>query len=110
MPETMVRSKIDSAVKAKAQNLLQDQGLSISEAIRLFINQVVVEKGLPFKVELSKGDPEEHDRWFRKQVKTAIKEASNPNTVFIPHAQVRDRWSAKRVELSKRTLQKRNQV
>ena len=48
MSETVIRSRIDNAVKEEAQALLARFGLNMSEAIRLFLHQVVLEKGLPF--------------------------------------------------------------
>ncbi|GEM_PF-786732 len=102
MPDTMIRSRIDASLKIEAQSLLDGMGLSMSEAIRLFLHQVVAEKGLPFPVKLSKEAAEEHDRWFRQQVKSAVEEADKPGAVFIPHTKVRGRWAAKRKELTKR--------
>ncbi len=53
MPDTVIRSRIDATLKIEAQTLLNRLGLSMSDAIRLFIHQVVEEKGLPFQVKLS---------------------------------------------------------
>jgi DNA-damage-inducible protein J len=102
----MIRSRIDASLKIEAQSLLDGMGLSMSEAIRLFLHQVVAEKGLPFPVKLSKGAAEEHDRLFRQQVKSAVEEADKPGAVFIPHAQVSGGWAAKRKELAQRVAPK----
>ena len=101
MSETVIRSRIDS-IKLEAQSLLERFGLTMSEAIRLFIHQVVIEKGLPFQVKLPKAEALEHDRWFRTQVQAALAEADKPETVFVPHATVRDKWASKRQALVKR--------
>ncbi|MBW6485132.1 MAG: type II toxin-antitoxin system RelB/DinJ family antitoxin [Syntrophobacterales bacterium] len=104
MSDTMIRSRIDASLKIEAQSLLDGMGLSMSEAIRLFLHQVVAEKGLPFPVKLSKEAAEEHDRWFRQQIEPAVEEADKPGTAFIPHEQVRGRWDAKRKELAQRVV------
>lgn len=109
MADTVIRSRIDASLKMEAQSLLDGMGLSMSEAIRLFFHQVVAEKGLPFPVKLSKEAVEEHDRWFRQQVKSAVEEADRPGAVFIPHAQVRGRWAAKRKELAQCATRKKKQ-
>ena len=96
MTETVIRSRINSAIKLEAQALLEKFGISISEAIRLFLHQVVIEKGLPFQVKLSANAAHEHDRWFRSQVETALHEADNPATEFTPHEKVRSHWAEKR--------------
>ena len=108
MPDTVIRSRIDATLKIEAQMLLNRMGLSMSDAIRLFIHQVVARKGLPFQVKLPKQAAKEHDTWFRQEVHAAMKDADKPETVFIPHEQVQKEWAAKRKELAKRTKQ-RNQ-
>ena len=101
MSETVIRSRIDSGIKLEAQALLERFGLTMSEAIRLFLHQVVIEKGLPFQVKLPHAEAVEHDRWFRNQVEAALAEADNPETACVPHTTVRDRWAAKRQALAK---------
>jgi len=75
MKEAIVRSRIDVSKKIEAEAILSALGLSTSDAIRLFINQVIMEKGLPFQVKLSDEASEAHDEWFRQQVEPcALKE------------------------------------
>jgi addiction module RelB/DinJ family antitoxin len=102
MSETVVRSRIDSQTKLEAQVLLERFGLTMSDAIRLFLHQIVIEKGLPFQVKLSREAAQEHDRWFRDQVVAALAEADKAEAVLIPHDQVRSRWAAKRQALAPR--------
>ena len=100
MSETVIRSRIDSTIKREAQALLERFGLTMSDAIRLFLHQVVIEKGLPFQVKLPKAEALEHDLWFRSQVEAALAEADKPGTTFVPHETVRDRWATKRQTLT----------
>ncbi len=102
MADSVVRSRINSDIKLEAQALLEKFGLSMSEAIRLFLHQVVIEKGLPFQVKLPVDAAQEHDRWFRSQVEQAVTVAENPATEFISHETVRSRWSEKRKVLHAR--------
>lgn len=99
MPETVIRSRIDSAIKDEAQALLARFGLNMSEAIRLFIHQIVLDMGLPFQVKLPIEQAQEHDRWFRSQVESVVAEADNPETELIPHTVVRGQWASKRKAL-----------
>jgi addiction module RelB/DinJ family antitoxin len=103
MSETVIRSRIDSRIKLEAQSLLGRFGLTMSDAIRLFLHQVVIEKGLPFQVKLPKSEALEHDRWFRSQVEAALAEADKSGAVFVPHTTVRDQWASKRRALADRT-------
>jgi DNA-damage-inducible protein J len=48
----IVRARVRPKVKAGAQEILDDLGLSISEAINLLLVQITVQKALPFLVEM----------------------------------------------------------
>jgi len=47
---TDVRCRIDEDLKTRATEVLNACGLSISDAMRLFLRQVVATQGLPFEV------------------------------------------------------------
>jgi DNA-damage-inducible protein J len=47
---TDVRCRIDEDLKERATAVLNACGLSLSEALRLFLHQVVTTQGLPFEV------------------------------------------------------------
>jgi len=47
---TDVRSRIEPEIKDRAAEVLASCGLNLSDAIRLFLRQVVAQKGLPFEV------------------------------------------------------------
>jgi addiction module RelB/DinJ family antitoxin len=100
MKETTIRSRIDTATKQEAQILLKRFGLSMSDAIRLFLHQVVLEKGLPFNVKLPENEAAEHDRWFREQVAAAVEEADRPDAEFVTQDDVSARWAKKREALT----------
>jgi len=44
------RALIDPEVKAKAETILKDLGLSVSNSVELFYRQVVAQRGLPFEL------------------------------------------------------------
>jgi DNA-damage-inducible protein J len=46
----IVKSRIDHETKIKAQAVLSKVGLTMSDAMRLFLNQVIIQNGLPFNV------------------------------------------------------------
>ena len=50
MLSSEIRSRIEPELKEAAQSVLGRFGLNISDAIRLFLRQVVVTRGLPFDV------------------------------------------------------------
>jgi DNA-damage-inducible protein J len=48
--DTIVRARIDKETKAKASDVLEDMGLTVSDAIRLLMIRVADERRLPFAV------------------------------------------------------------
>jgi DNA-damage-inducible protein J len=47
---TDVRSRIEPDLKDRAAEVLAECGLNLSDAIRLFLRQVVAQQGLPFEI------------------------------------------------------------
>jgi DNA-damage-inducible protein J len=50
--DTVVRARIDGQVKERAAKVLAEMGLTVSDAIRLLLVRVAVEKALPFEVKV----------------------------------------------------------
>jgi DNA-damage-inducible protein J len=50
--DTVVSARIDGRVKERAAKVLADMGLSVSDAIRLLLVRVAVEKALPFEIKV----------------------------------------------------------
>jgi len=46
----MVHVRLDERVKARAEKALAAMGLSVSDAVRVLLTRVAVEKALPFEV------------------------------------------------------------
>jgi len=47
-----IRARVESATKQKAEAIFKKLGLSISEAVNMFYNQVILNRGLPFEVKI----------------------------------------------------------
>ncbi len=48
--DSVIRTRIDSQTKQKATEILEHCGLTMSTALRLFVEQVVINEGLPFDI------------------------------------------------------------
>ena len=66
MSTTPTNIRIDSKLKSESTSLFEGLGLSLSQAITLFLRQSVLHNGLPFKVEY----PE-----YSKELIAAVEEA-----------------------------------
>jgi len=52
----MIRARVDPELKAEVESIFRDLGLSITEAITLFYQQVSLRRGLPFEVRIPNED------------------------------------------------------
>ena len=52
MSDTMVRARVDPGLKDETDKIFSELGISTTEAIRMFLAQVKLRRGLPFSVGL----------------------------------------------------------
>lgn len=52
LKETYVRARVDDRLKRESERILDALGLTTTEAIRIFLHQVRLHKGLPFDLRL----------------------------------------------------------
>lgn len=50
--ETYIQARIDPDIKAQARSVLDKLGLSMSEAIGIYIRQIVLQQKIPFELKL----------------------------------------------------------
>lgn len=60
--------RIEPSIKLKAEETLNDLGLSITEAINVFLNQVILNDGIPFEIKKPR---------FNKETVQAIEDTKN---------------------------------
>ena len=58
--------KLDTNVKHEAQEILSTLGLTLGEAVNLFLNQVRLRKGIPFEIEIPNAKTQKIFREVRK--------------------------------------------
>ena len=87
----LVQTRIDEDVKNRAQTVLEAQGLTLSEAVRILLTRTANEGALPF----TPVNDAAYDAWFRAKVQEALDDP-RPR---IPHAEVMQRASKRRAEL-----------
>lgn len=86
----LVQTRIDPVIKERAAEVLQDMGLSISDAVRILLTRTAREGALPFELQSSSTA---HDAWFREQVEAALRDPTPP----LEDAEVRDYFDRKRL-------------
>lgn len=69
----VIRARIDSEIKEDAEEVLHKLGLSNSQAINLFYNQIVLHNGLPFSLTLEALDtPDQYRKIEDKKTLSAL--------------------------------------
>ena len=70
-----IRARVDDSLKAETESIFTDLGLTMTQAITLFLRQCEINRGLPFEVRLP-----------NKETVAAMKEAEeiakNPGVAF----------------------------
>ncbi len=84
---SMLHIRVDDKLKADATEKLANVGLSVSDAVRIFLTRVIKGGGLPAGLTT---DEATHDKWFRAKVYEALAD----NQPGIPHQQVMDEAQA----------------
>ena len=67
-----VFARVDAGMKEQAERILSQLGLPMSNAINLFLNQVVLRRGLPFEVSLPTVTPPALGSMTREQIDAEI--------------------------------------
>jgi DNA-damage-inducible protein J len=93
----LVQTRIDPAIKERAAAILEDMGLSVSDAVRIMLTRTANEGALPFDL---KGDTT-HDRWFRAKVSEALVGVEAGTNALISEAEWKHIAARKRTELKR---------
>ena len=48
--------RVEPDLKLKAETILKDLGMNMTDAINIYLSQIVLNSGIPFKVERPKND------------------------------------------------------
>jgi DNA-damage-inducible protein J len=66
----LVQTRIDSDVKERAAAVLEKNGMTVSEAVRILLTRTANEGALPF----SPTNDAAYDAWFRAKVREALED------------------------------------
>lgn len=96
---TLVQARIDAATKDRAAVVLNNMGLTLSDAVRILLTRVANEGALPAGLTT---DPAAHDAWFRAKVQEALADTRPA----VPHDQVEAHFAKKREAVRGKTGQR----
>jgi DNA-damage-inducible protein J len=93
----LVQTRIDPDVKERAAAVLEEQGITVSDAVRILLTRTANEGALPFT---QANNAAAHDVWFRAKVQEALDDPRPP----VAHEKVEARF-AKRRAAARRKVQ-----
>ncbi len=68
----LVQARIDSDVKDRATAVLENMGLTVSDAVRILLTRTANEGALPLEL---LGNSDAHGAWFRTKVREALEDS-----------------------------------
>jgi DNA-damage-inducible protein J len=86
---TLVQTRIDPAVKERAAAVLEELGITVSDAVRILLTRTANEGALPFELTHNAAA---HDAWFRAKVHEAL----NDPRPAVPHKKVEAHFAKRR--------------
>ncbi len=81
MKDATVTARIDSDIKKEAEDILKKIGLNSSTAIGLFYKNVIINKGLPFRLRLDSLEPVNNAE--QKDIEKILKKRSKKDIEIV---------------------------
>lgn len=73
MLNTTIQIRVSEKTKRQAKKALEDVGLDISSGVKIFLEHVIVNKGVPFAPSIHKWTDLRHWRLYEKEIAWAEK-------------------------------------
>jgi DNA-damage-inducible protein J len=92
----LVQTRIDPVVKEKAATVLEEVGLTVSDAVRIMLTRTANEGALPFDLSPDAA----HDRWFQAKIQEALTGLEGGSNAEIGEAEWKKIAARKRQQLN----------
>ena len=69
-----VFARVEPELKEQAEQVLSQLGIPMSNAVSMFLRQVVLQRGIPFEMKLPKEQPLVYGQLTKAQLDTALEE------------------------------------
>lgn len=96
----LVQTRIDADVKDRATAVLENMGLTVSDAVRILLTRTANEGALPLELI---SNSEAHDAWFRSKVLQALAD----NRPDVADEEVEARFVERRAAALRKAVAKR---
>ncbi len=86
-----VFARVEPEIKEQAENVLNQIGIPMSNAIDIFLRQVVIQRGIPFEIKLSEKKPlvmgKLNKKQFDAEIVKGIEDIKNGRVYSIDEAE-----------------------
>ena len=67
-----VYTRVEPEIKEQAEQILAALGIPMSNAVNLFLHQVILRQGIPFEIQLPRSMPLDMSKMTREEIDTEI--------------------------------------
>lgn len=99
----LVQTRIDQDIKDRATAVLENMGLTVSDAVRILLTRTANEGALPLELR----DGVAYDIWFRAKVQEALDGLEDGSVGLIDEDEWREHSRRKREELERKIASSR---
>ena len=72
-----VFARVEPELKEQAEDILQQLGIPMSNAVGMFLKQIVLQKGIPFEMKLPRTEPLQYQSLTKEQFDAEIEKSNN---------------------------------
>ena len=69
---TVIQARIDAESKKQAENILAQMGMTLSDAVRMLVKQIIHSRALPFQPHIAYDEPNEELKKILKRTEADI--------------------------------------
>lgn len=70
-----VFARVEPKIKEQAESVLEELGISMSNAVDMFLRQVILHNGIPFEVKIPKSEPLSYSSLTKEQFDKELQKA-----------------------------------
>lgn len=71
--QSTIQIRVDNKIKREAKKTLEEMGLDMSSAVKLFLNNVIIEQKIPFEIRTKNGFTPKQEKEMIREAEEALK-------------------------------------
>lgn len=79
--QSTIQIRVDNKTKKAAKKTLEEMGLDMSSAVKLFLNNVIIQQKIPFEIRTKNGFTPERERKYIREAEETLEYGKSYNDV-----------------------------